>query len=75
MFFFCGKRVYRKIVWSCNFFFAVMRVMGLHDLPQKKLDNWTIFLVKRIYRKKKKLHELQYTAKNVSRVQNNRLVV
>ena len=44
--FFCSK--------SCNFFFAVMRLTGLHDLPQKEkntgLDD---FFVTRISRKKK----------------------
>ena len=49
---FCGKQVYKKVVKMCNFF-AAMRVTGLHEFPQKKLHDWTIFFVTRIYRKKK----------------------
>ena len=41
--FFCGKCVYKKMVKSCNFFFAAMPVTGLHNLPQKKIQDVAIF--------------------------------
>ena len=45
----------KKIVKSCNFilFFAVIRVMGVYNVPQKKNTRHNDFFVTRIYRKRK----------------------
>ena len=51
---FFAKNAYTKKLSRHVFFFVLMHVTGLHDLLQKKLRSGTIFLVTRIYRKKKR---------------------
>ena len=59
--FFCGKRVYKKIVKWCNsIFFAVMRVCTTYR-KKKKIPDVTIFLLHAFTAQKKKLHKLQNT--------------
>ena len=44
----CTKKFSSRVI-----FFSVMRATGLHDLPQKKLHNLTIFLLHAFTAKKK----------------------
>ena len=61
--FFCGKRVYQKIV-KMSIFFLVMHGTRLHELLRKKVARREDFFVTRIDRKKKNTQITTYTVVN-----------